>query len=87
MRFPEKWDADSLRTFISAADTERTDFDFKACAALNGTDKKKHEAAKDVSAFANAEGGVIIYGAKEIPDGSAKHYKFDDGYERTDIVN
>ncbi|MCK6484680.1 MAG: ATP-binding protein [Phycisphaerae bacterium] len=87
MRFPEKWNADALTTFILAADTERTDYDFKECLGLAFSDGKKHEAGKDVSAFANADGGVIIYGVKEIGERGAKRYELDDGYERTGVVN
>ena len=33
--------------------------------ALSKDDKKKAEIAKDVSAFANSDGGIILYGIEE----------------------
>ena len=41
-------------------------------------DKKKNEIAKDVSAFANSDGGIIIYGISEIGH-KADSYSFVDG--------
>lgn len=38
---------------------------FKAAGALSKDDKKKAEIAKDVSAFANSDGGIILYGIEE----------------------
>lgn len=39
--------------------------DFKAGDALGKSDNKRKEISKDVSAFANSDGGVIIYGLNE----------------------
>lgn len=39
--------------------------DFKESRALDKSDKKKEEIAKDVSAFANSDGGIIVYGITE----------------------
>jgi len=39
--------------------------DYKQAAALENTDKKKNEISKDISSFANSDGGQIIYGIKE----------------------
>lgn len=38
---------------------------FKVAGALSKDDKKKAEIAKDVSAFANSDGGIILYGIEE----------------------
>jgi hypothetical protein len=40
--------------------------DFKASGSLGKEDKKKTEISKDVSAFANSDGGTIVYGMLEI---------------------
>lgn len=47
--------------------------DYKAAGALGKTDGKKKEIAKDVSAFANSDGGVIIYGVSEYNDKEKEH--------------
>jgi hypothetical protein len=50
----------------------RDEAEYKASGAVGKSEAKKHEMAKDASAFANAEGGQIIYGMKEknhYPDG------------------
>ena len=39
--------------------------DFKESRALDKSDKKKEEISKDVSAFANSDGGIIVYGISE----------------------
>lgn len=44
---------------------ESIHLDFKSAAALSKQDNKRKEISKDVSAFANSDGGVIIYGIKE----------------------
>ena len=44
---------------------ESTYLEFKASGALGKTDKIKSEISKDVSAFANSDGGIIIYGIEE----------------------
>jgi hypothetical protein len=44
---------------------ESIHLDFKAVGSLAKDDRKKREIAKDVSAFANSDGGVIVYGITE----------------------
>jgi len=39
--------------------------DFKAAGSLVATEDKKKEIAKDVAAFANSDGGIIVYGIHE----------------------
>lgn len=51
-----------LHRYIENAIPESINLDYKDSRALNG---KPGEIAKDVSAFANADGGIIIYGIKE----------------------
>ena len=48
---------------------ERLTFEYKASDAVDkANDKKKLEMARDVSAFANADGGQIVYGMTENSD-------------------
>ena len=44
---------------------EGVNLDFKANGSLGKSDGKKKEISKDVSAFANSSGGIIIYGLTE----------------------
>lgn len=44
---------------------ESTYLDFKSSEALAKVDSKRNEISKDVAAFANSEGGILIYGVKE----------------------
>lgn len=56
--------------------------DFKAGDALGKSDSKRKEISKDVSAFANSDGGVIIYGVNE-KNHKAHSLSFIDGNEFT----
>ena len=44
---------------------ENIHLDYKRAEALGKDDKKKGEITKDISAFANSDGGIIIYGLEE----------------------
>ncbi len=59
---------------------ESLHLDYKASEALS--DKKKDEILKDVSAFANSDGGILIYGIKE--DKSTKTLSMDNGINASD---
>lgn len=62
---PEAWTLDRIRGMIAERVPEDLHLDYKAAAALSKEEKKRIEISKDVSAFANADGGVIIYGVGE----------------------
>jgi hypothetical protein len=59
------WTEQELQRHIDDEIEESTTLDYKAAPAL-GKDKKD-EITKDVSAMANADGGILIYGLKEHP--------------------
>jgi hypothetical protein len=63
---------------INAQAEESVYLEFKAGEALDVTDAKKKEISKDVSAFANSDGGVVIYGLAEEAH-KASEYAFVDG--------
>lgn len=54
-----------LQELISLGVQESTSIEYKRCAALQNTEVSKNELSKDISAFANAAGGSIIYGMVE----------------------
>ena len=59
------WDEQDLLDLIRLEVQEGLELDYKQCDALQRSDGKKNEISKDVSAFANSAGGVIVYGMKE----------------------
>ncbi|MDB5258441.1 MAG: putative DNA-binding protein [Chitinophagaceae bacterium] len=54
-----------IESLITNEVEESIYLDFKESAALDKTDGKRKEISKDVSSFANSDGGIIIYGIKE----------------------
>lgn len=52
---------------------ENLHLDYKGADSLLKNDGKKREISKDVSAFANSDGGTIIYGIREFDDLSKRH--------------
>jgi hypothetical protein len=61
---------------------ESINLDFKRGDALKNVEENKKEIAKDVSAFANSDGGLIIYGIAE-KNYKADSYAFVDGNQIT----
>lgn len=57
--------ADTLQYLIDNEVEENVHLDYKAGKALKKDDKGKNEITKDISAFANSDGGIIIYGLAE----------------------
>jgi len=62
-----------LLALIANQVEENIHLDYKGAEALLKTDGKKKEISKDVSAFANSDGGTIIYGIKEFDDIPRRH--------------
>ena len=56
---------EDLLELISTQAEESVHLDFKSSGALDKKDDKRAEIAKDVSAFANSDGGIIVYGMNE----------------------
>ncbi len=66
MRELKDWDEAYLdRQFVQGKLRESQSLEYKASAALGKQSAEKSELCKDVSAFANAGGGMIIYGIAE----------------------
>lgn len=65
MNEPWKWTESDLQALINTQRKESIDLDYKESKSLQNSDKRKDEISKDVSAFANSAGGVIIYGIRE----------------------
>jgi len=68
---PLDWNEEDLEALIDHGVEERLDLEYKASDSLLDLTipKKKEEIGKDVSAMANAQGGIIIYGMTENSQG------------------
>jgi hypothetical protein len=60
-----EWDEAYLEQLINLGVQESLTLEFKRSAALGKGDKEKNDISKDVSAFANSAGGVLVYGMIE----------------------
>lgn len=67
-----------LERMISGQFQESLHLEYKSSMAVSKSDKKRAELAKDVSSFANSDGGIIVYGIEE-----EKHLpiRIDDGID------
>jgi predicted HTH transcriptional regulator len=78
----ENYDIEFIESLIKNEIEESINVDFKSAGALSKLDAKKKEISKDISAFANSNGGIIIYGVDEI-NHKASELSFIDGNEFT----
>lgn len=67
---PHEWEEEDIQRLIDNRIKESTSLDYKRCDSLlerTGQSREKiiNELSKDVSSFANAEGGTIVYGIIE----------------------
>lgn len=74
----EDYNFDDIVSLITNEAEESVYLEFKEAGALDKTDGKRKEISKDVSSFANSDGGVIIYGIKE-ENHKANEFSFIDG--------
>jgi hypothetical protein len=61
----EEYNFDTVKSFIDNSIEESVNIEFKASGALSKKDADKKEVSKDVAAFANSDGGIIVYGISE----------------------
>lgn len=81
------WKKEDVEQLVNNGIEESLNLEYKSCGALGKKDEKKSEIGKDVSSFANSDGGVIIYGVKEYDQTDKKHLpeKIEDGFDPADI--
>ena len=60
-----EYNLEYLNSLIKNKVEENLNLDYKAAGSLGKQNNKTTEISKDVSAFANSDGGIIIYGIKE----------------------
>ena len=71
-----------IQSLIDNEVEESIHLDFKSNGSLGKSEGKKKEISKDVAAFANADGGIIVYGISE-KNHVADSFSFVDGNEYT----
>lgn len=76
----KKYTKAHLDYLIRSQAEESVHMEFKSGAALGSADQIKKEISKDVSSFANSDGGIIIYGLAE-RNHTAAGFAFVDGNE------
>ncbi|AEV31550.1 putative transcriptional regulator with HTH domain [Owenweeksia hongkongensis DSM 17368] len=81
-QFEGMWTLKKINQYISDGIEENIHLDYKGAASLDKKGEKKKEISKDVSAFTNSDGGVIIYGVKEYDEAEKRHLP-----EKIDAVN
>jgi hypothetical protein len=85
-----EWTKQRLEQMIADGVEESLTLDYKSAASLSkasgGQPDRKAELVKDVTAFANSSGGVLIYGVAEYKDAAHKHLpERIDPIQRSDI--
>ena len=61
----EYYSQSGLHKLIDEKISESIQLDYKEARAISRNDRSKHEISKYESAFANSDGGIIIYGMAE----------------------
>src|SRR5688572_31974560 len=69
----EEYSIQDIQGLIDSETEESIYLDFKGAGALDKNDNKKKEISKDISAFANSDGGIVIYGVKEFTEPTKKY--------------
>jgi len=69
----ENWTIKKLIELIENQVEESINLEYKAADSLGKSDSKKKEISKDVSAMANSDGGIIIYGISEYSSKEKRH--------------
>lgn len=67
------WTLQKIEQYIVDGIEENIHLDYKGAGSISKVKDKKKEISKDVSAFANSDGGVIIYGVREFDEVGKTH--------------
>lgn len=62
----EEYSEQDLKSLVNDEIEESLNLDYKSARSLDKSDGKKRELVKDISAFANSDGGIIIFGIEEV---------------------
>lgn len=75
----EEYTISDIQSLIDNAAEESIHLEFKSAPALSKADSVRGEISKDVAAFANSDGGIIVYGVSEDNSHKATSLSFIDG--------
>ncbi|MFC1915217.1 helix-turn-helix domain-containing protein [Chloroflexota bacterium] len=81
-----EWTEDDILSLKDSRAQESLYLEFKSSASLAKDDRKRDELSKDVSAFANSEGGDILYGVSEYGKAPSSFGDIDNGIDPHDIT-
>lgn len=81
-----EWTEDDILSLKDSRAQESLYLEFKSSKSLAKDDRKKDEMSKDVSAFANSEGGDILYGILEGGKTPSSFDDIDNGIDTHDIT-
>jgi predicted HTH transcriptional regulator len=81
-----EWTEDDLLMMKTAQTQESLNLEFKGSLSLAKDQSKKDEISKDVSALANSDGGVILYGVWETKTRPSSFEDLDSGIDPSDIT-
>jgi len=81
-----EWTEDDLQELKKVGAQESLYLEFKGWMSLQNRDREKNELSKDVSAFANSEGGDILYGVREDGEPPSRFADVDEGINPSDIA-
>lgn len=70
---PWEWTESELQSLIDNRVPEAVGLEYKRSDSLGKTESKRKEIGKDISAMANSDGGVVIYGIKTHSEEEEKH--------------
>jgi hypothetical protein len=62
---PRDWEEEDLLELIQIKAEENLHRDWKESGSLERTDRAKREISKDISSFANSDGGIVVYGIEQ----------------------
>ena len=65
MKPTAEWTEGDLNSLITDQVKESLNLDYKNSIALDPTERHKEEISKDISSFANSDGGTVVYGISE----------------------
>jgi len=71
------WNLAAIKRAIDDREQESLQLEFKSAGAIGKSPQQKKEISKDVSAFANAIGGTIVYGIAESSEGAGTAERID----------